>query len=64
MQLMEAVDALQKNVQPEQWKNIPMPVCESTKSIVGVMHDLRKFVMSLDQRFQNLSSTVAQAASD
>ena len=41
-----------------------MPVVDSTKAFVHCVSDLRRFVMTVDQRFQNLSSTVAQGNMD
>jgi hypothetical protein len=50
---------LKENVKPEQWRNIPMPVCDATKQVVTVIDDLRRFSMALDIRLQNLATTLA-----
>ena len=63
-QISESVDKLTQAVKPENWKNIPMPVCDATKQIVNVMSDLRRFMIAIDGRFTNLSSTVSQASHD
>ena len=38
-----------------------MPLCESTKSLKNCINDLKKFVLFLDGRFTNLTTSTATA---
>ena len=60
-QLTQAVNKHLKSIAIEEWKNIPLPLCESTKSLKNCVNDLKRFVIFLDGRFTNLTTSTATA---
>jgi hypothetical protein len=49
---------------PDQWKNIPFALCTAHQGILGVLNDMKRFVLHLDTRASGLFSQVAQSNLD
>jgi hypothetical protein len=60
-QLTLAVNRQLKSISIDEWKNIPVPLCESTNSLKKCINDIKKFVIFMDTRFTNLSTSTASA---
>jgi hypothetical protein len=57
--LTQAVNKNLKSIAIDDWKNIPLPLCESTKSLKVCINDLKRFVIFMDNRFTNLTTSSA-----
>lgn len=63
-QLLTKLDELKDLTDVSEWKNIALPVCDTTNHIIESIDLLKRFVLILDNRFEKLITSYSTSASD
>lgn len=63
-QLHASLENITKKVEPELWRNVPPPVCQATKDAFACIDYIKRFVLFMESRFNNLTLSVAQTDID
>jgi len=62
--LMTKLDEFRDAIDVSEWKNIALPVCDTTNGIVEAIDLLKRFVLILDNRFEKLITSYSTSAND
>lgn len=63
-QLITYLEKIAKEVNVDQWKNIPMPVCEAVQGAYQSVDLLKRFVVFLETRFDKLMTSTSTSNTD